>query len=100
MSLTDKDALDKLATWFIENTDEDGYWGSAADFIEFAAQTLAETGRETQPAWRVCDGDLFVMKRFIEHPEHYPRGGYTPMDVLALVNEVIEARGLNKPNDL
>lgn len=46
---TDADTLDMLAAWFIDNTDEDGQWGSAADFIEYAAKLITRTGRNIDP---------------------------------------------------
>lgn len=46
--LSDASAVDRLAEWFRENTDDDG-WGSACDFIEHAAEVIRLTGRDIDP---------------------------------------------------
>ena len=52
----DREALDKLARWFVDNTDEDGQWDSAADFIEYAAEVITQTGRTIEPEYvLLCD---------------------------------------------
>lgn len=47
--MNDTEALNNLALWFHENTDEDGQWGSGTDFLEYAAMILDKAGRDTDP---------------------------------------------------
>lgn len=43
--ISDAEALDLMIQWFEEEMDGD-QWGSAADFIEYAATLLERTGRD------------------------------------------------------
>jgi hypothetical protein len=45
--LSDGEVLDRLSDWPSQPSDVG--WGSACDFIEFAAELIARTGRPTDP---------------------------------------------------
>jgi hypothetical protein len=46
-TLTDAEALDRLSDWLTQPSDIG--WGSACDFIEYAAELISRTGRPTDP---------------------------------------------------